>query len=286
MIRLVTDFLEAMIRSSSQRAASAKRRVSEAVLRIRALDAPQPPPLVLHPQGFDVFAEIKRRAPSTGSLIGASGSDDQFVARQASVYARGGAAAISVLTEPEAFAGSLLDLSEAARAVPVPVMRKDFLVDPYQVLEARAAGAAGVLLIARLLDDALLLEMVDAAKEMQLFVLIEAFDEDDLARAGKAASGCARLGIEGLVGLNTRDLSNLAVSRARLHRLRNGFLPDARRVAESGLSSEKDAREVAALGYDVALVGSALMRAKDATALLTQMIAAGRAARSGTCASA
>jgi indole-3-glycerol phosphate synthase len=166
------------------------------------------------------------------------------------------------------------------------VLRKDFLVEPYQVFEARAAGAAGVLLIARMVDDARLLEMVDAAREMQIFVLIEAFDADDLARAGEAACACTRVGVDALVGLNTRDLVDLSVDRGRLRRLRDGFPPDVPRVAESGLSSEQDVREVAALGYQVALVGSALMKVTDPAKHVAQMIAAGRQVKGTSWASA
>ncbi len=282
----MTDFLASMAQGSSRRAASAKQREPEHVLRRRALDSAQPPKLALHPRAFDVFAEIKRRAPSTGSLVEASGSNRRFVRRQADAYARGGAAAISVLTEPGTFAGSLFDLSEAAGAVLIPVLRKDFLVEPYQVFEARAAGAGGVLLIARMVNDARLLEMVDAASEMQLFVLIEAFDAEDLARGAEAATACTRVGVDALVGLNTRDLVNLSVDRERLRRLRDSFPPDVPRVAESGLSSEQDARDVAALGYHVALVGSALMRVADPARHVAQMIAAGRQVKGSSWASA
>jgi indole-3-glycerol phosphate synthase len=121
---------------------------------------------------------------------------------------------------------------------------------------------------------------------MQLFVVIEAFDAEDLARGAEAATACTRVGVDALVGLNTRDLVNLSVDRERLRRLRDSFPPDVPRVAESGLSSEQDARDVAALGYHVALVGSALMRVADPARHVAQMIAAGRQVKGSSWASA
>jgi indole-3-glycerol phosphate synthase len=270
----VSDFLRSMARDSARRAAAARGRESEAALRRRASDTPPPRPLSLHAAGFDLIAEIKRRAPSTGPVVGADAPD--FVQRQSTAYVRAGATAVSVLTEPEAFAGALSDLEEAARAVPVPVLRKDFLVEPYQLFEARAAGAGGVLLIIRLLEEARLREMLDAAAETRQFVLLEAFDEEDLARAATLTPTRRDEAAPLLVGLNTRDLTTLEVDSRRLADLRERFPPGAPRVAESGLTTVEDARAVARLGYDAALVGGALMRATDPARLAAGMIAAGR----------
>ena len=168
--------------------------------------------------GFDLIAEIKRRAPSAGSLREAGAGD---VAHLAAGYSRAGAAAISVLTEPSEFGGSLVDLASAADAGgDVPVMRKDFVVNEYQVYEARAAGAGGVLLILRILDTATLGACIRAAAECGMFVLLEAFDEADLQRAGPAAELCRREGAPVLVGLNCRDLATLGVDFGRFARLR------------------------------------------------------------------
>ena len=186
---------------------------------------------------------------------------------------RGGVAAVSVLTEPDQFLGTLADLTSASEAVPVPVLRKDFLVDPYQVVEARAAGAGGVLLIVRMLDDARLEELLDAANTMRLFVLLEAFDEDDLARAAeKVVDGTDNV----LLGLNTRNLTTLQVDSGRLERLCHAFPEHTSRVAESGLETVEDIRRVARLGYQMALVGSALMRAAEPAKFAETMIRAGR----------
>ena len=167
-------------------------------------------------------------------------------------------------------------------AVPdVPVMRKDFLVDPLQVLEARSAGASGVLLIATMLEEDTLRAMLDCAWEQEMFVLLECFDVQDLSRvdrlleyppdADNAAAGKL------LIGVNTRDLRTLDVDNERLRRLAPA-LPDARCVAESGLHSPDDAATAAALGYRLALVGTALMRSDDPAALIAAMKSAGSSA--------
>ncbi len=278
------DFLSQMARSSAKRAATAKQSESEADLRVRVADRPPPPPLQSHASRFDLIAEVKREAPSAGVL--AEGDDPKVVIKQADSYVRGGAAALSVLTEPERFRGSLDDLAVAARAVPVPVMRKDFLVDPYQVFEARAAGAAGVLLILRLLDDARMGEMIDAASETGLFVLLEAFDGEDLGRAGDIVPILRENEIQTLVGLNARDLTSLEVDNQRFVDLAGAFPEGVPRVAESGLATPEDAGRMAALGYHVALVGSALMQARDPSKLAAAMIDAGRTESLRECASA
>jgi anthranilate phosphoribosyltransferase len=271
----LSDLLSRMAASSADRLATARELEPLEALRIRALASPSPPVLQLE-GGFDLIAEIKRRAPSAGHLRASSAGD---VRDLAAGYARAGAAAVSVLTEPSEFGGDLDDLALAARAAgPVPVMRKDFLVDPYQVFEARAAGAGGVLLILRILDRATLGSCIRAAAECGIFVLLEAFDEADLQRAGPAAEFCRREGVPVLVGLNSRDLATLDVDFRRFGRLADRFPPGVPRVAESGLSGPAGAREVAALGYDAALVGGALMQADDPEAAARAIVDAGRSA--------
>ena len=271
----MADFLDIMAAASRTRVSQAKQQEPESALRRRALDRADPPTLQLHPGRFDLIAEVKRHAPSAGALVGDDTDDPDLVARQADAYVRGGVAAVSVLTEPDQFRGTLADVTSASRAVPVPVLRKDFLVDPYQVVEARAAGAGGVLLIVRMLDAARLGELLDAANAMRLFVLLEAFDEDDLARAAeKVVDGTDNV----LLGLNTRNLATptLQVDSDRLERLYHAFPEHTPRVAESGLESVEDIRRAARLGYQLALVGSALMRADEPTRLAETMIRAGR----------
>ena len=199
-------------------------------------------------------------------------------------YAEAGAAAVSVLTEPSRFDGSMLHLEKAARALSlrhVPAMRKDFLVEPYQVLEARAAGAGGVLVILRMLPRPALEALVDEALDLDLFVLLEAFDDADVALAAELLEARrARAPRDALlVGVNCRDLVSLQVVPGRLEAMADRLPADAPRVAESGVATAQDAARVAAAGYDLALVGSALMSGGEPRALAAAMIDAARAAR-------
>jgi indole-3-glycerol phosphate synthase len=274
------DFLAGMARSSAERAVAARARESEAMLRSRALATPPAPRLVLDGR-FDLIAELKLRSPALGLL---SAQPEELEAR-VRAYAAAGAAIVSVLTEPERFDGSLEHLARAVaalRPMGVPAMRKDFLVDPYQLLEARAAGAGGALLIVRMLARAELDRMVAEAAALGLFVLLEAFDEADVEVAGTVAANWTGRPDNCLIGINSRDLVTLAVVPERLEALA-GALPRAYpRVAESGLADPADASRLAAAGYTLALVGTALMSAADPAALGREMIARGRAAaRSG-----
>jgi indole-3-glycerol phosphate synthase len=265
------NFLKEMALASSARAAATNVSFTP-----QALDQPAHP---LCLDRFDLIAEIKNRSPAAGELVGAG---ESRVAR-ARHYVRGGAAAISVLTEPERFDGQLAHLKEIVAAVAaekVPVMRKDFLVDSVQILEAKAAGASGVLLIAAILNNKQLSSMLDCAFDNDLFVLLEAFSEDDLTRIKlvaqrfKIREQAARQKF--LLGINTRDLRTLEVDRFRLKRYAP-LLPDGVTcVAESGLSVARDAERVAGWGYCMALVGTALMRADDPAALIGDMLVAGR----------
>ncbi len=285
------DFLALMARGSERRAREAKARLPEAELRDRIADLPPAPALRLHSSGFDLLAEVKRSSPSEGRIASTTEDGTRAAAARARLYADAGAAAVSVLTEGDAFGGSLDDLAGVAEALgggvrpdgtpvrAVPAMRKDFLTDPYQIVEARAAGGAGALLVLRILDEARLSEMLAAAAELGLFVLLEAFDGDELERAAGAAATASRLGTAALVGLNARDLATLEVDRARLAALRDRFPVGVPRVAESGIATPEDAAEVAALGCDLALVGGALMRARDPAGLARAMLRAGREAR-------
>lgn len=265
----MSDFLQGMAKSSAARAALAPSFT----------DADFDKPVVPLSCGrFDVIAEIKNRSPAEGKLgcqspYSESKGVSHLISRAQS-YASGGAAAISVLTEPSRFDGELGHLETVVAAVPgTPVMRKDFLVDPVQVLEARKAGASGVLLIATMLDDATLSSMLDVAFEHGMFVLLESFDADDLRRATRY------LGCDGelLIGVNTRDLRTLEVDGDRLERLAP-LLPEASCVAESGLADADDAARVAGWGYTMALVGTALMQSDDPARLVREMKSAGSAA--------
>jgi indole-3-glycerol phosphate synthase len=266
----MSDFLTAMASASRARVCAAKTQVGEAEIFRRALAQPDPIELRRDASGFDVIAELKRRSPSAGSLAAGASSS---VSTLGEAYARGGACAISVVTEPTAFAGSLELLVGMARLGGLPILRKDFLVEPYQVVEARAHGASGVLLIARLLDPALLAEMIAAAVALKMFVLVEAFDAEDLDRAVDAVAGSRGAH---LLGVNARDLATLAVDPRRHADLAARVPAGIDLVAESGIATHEDCARVARIGYVAALVGETLMRADDPEAVLCAMIAAAR----------
>src|SRR4029077_7556 len=175
----------------------------------------------------------------------------------------------------------LSHLQMAARALgpaQVPAMRKDFLVDPYQVVEARAAGAGGVLVILRMLARERIDTLLECAGSLGLFVLLEAFDESDIEQMHDIVRAHARAVL--LAGVNCRDLATLQVVPQRLEELVRLLPATLPRVAESGVGSAEDARRVAVAGYDLALVGSALMQGGDPRGLAEAMLAAGRSARS------
>lgn len=275
---LPADFLAGMARSSAVRAAAAASRVPPAQIERLARAAVPAPRLSLSAEGFDLIMELKLSSPANGVLAG----DDLDLELRVGDYARAGAAVVSVLTEPERFRGELAHLAAAAevlRPFGVPAMRKDFLVDPYQIYEARAAGAGGVLLIVRMLDDVLLAKLLDVAVDLGLFVLLEAFDAPDIERAGRAAAAWRGPPAELLIGVNSRDLVTLKVVPERLIELAPSLPPAHPRVAESGLETAADAARLAAAGYGLALVGTALMSAADPVALGRRMIESGRAAR-------
>jgi indole-3-glycerol phosphate synthase len=186
------------------------------------------------------------------------------------------------LTEPTEFKGELANLAAAVEALAQqrPAMRKDFLVDSYQVLEARAAGAGGVLVILAMLDDATVDELVDCAQRCGMFVLLEAFDRADLERLAPYDRPRPQ-GPPVLAGVNCRDLRDLQVRFGRFVELAP-FLPrHLPAVAESGIASSADIETVAAADYRLALIGSALMRSADAARTLGEWVAAGRAAAKG-----
>jgi indole-3-glycerol phosphate synthase len=271
-------FLDEMAAASHARLGAAKRACSEGALAEQARRTAPPPRLRLDGARFDLIAELKLRSPAAGALA----APHESVAGRVAAYARAGAAAVSVLTEPSRFDGSLAHLSQAAQALAplaVPVMRKDFLVDPYQVLEARVAGAGGVLVILRMLSRAAIDALLDCAYTHGLFVLLEAFDAHDLELMHEltAPQACSATL---LAGVNCRDLGTLEVLPQRLLELAPLLPAGVPRVAESGVTTPADARRVAAAGYQLALVGSALMQRDDPAALLQSLLTAGRSAGS------
>jgi indole-3-glycerol phosphate synthase len=271
----MSGFLDSMRASSSARVEEARAREPQPALERRALAMPTPPPLRLSPRGFDIIAELKLRSPAYGAL--GHQSDDWLGRVQA--YARGGAAAVSVLTEPSRFDGTLEHLRSAAQALAplgVPAMRKDFLVDPYQVWEARANGAGGVLVIVRMLQPAQIAQLLDCAAQCGLFVLLEAFDGEDLDLAGELLRTREGIRETVLVGINSRDLQTLQVVADRFDTLAPRLPAGWPGVAESGVNSVQDARHMAQLGFRLALIGSALMTVPEPASLIGGMLAAAR----------
>jgi indole-3-glycerol phosphate synthase len=274
----VSGFLEQMAAASHERAACAAARVPLVDLRSRARDAPLAPALQ-HEHTFDLIAEYKLRSPALGDLADAG----EGLAERVIAYARGGAAAVSVLTEPIRFRGALEHLAIAAAILAplgIPVLRKDFIVDPYQLYETRASGAGGVLLIVRMVSDERLRELLDCARELRLFVLLEAFDADDIRRATTVVADLphSRPDSQVLLGVNCRDLASLDVAPARFGDLAPLLPRNCVRVAESSVTTPDDCAEVVRAGYDMALIGGALMKARDPAQVIGAMLAAGRAA--------
>jgi indole-3-glycerol phosphate synthase len=212
--------------------------------------------------GVSLIAEVKRRSPSKGDL-----ADIADPAALASAYAEGGAAAISVLTEARRFGGSLADLDSVRARVALPLLRKDFVVDEYQVIEARAHGADLVLLIVASLEDAQLTDLQAGIRDLGMTALVEVHDEEELQRALAVGAD--------LVGVNARNLKTLEVDATVVERLLP-LIPDrVVKVAESGVSGPADVRRYAAAGADAVLVGEALVIGSDPAGSAAALVAAG-----------
>jgi indole-3-glycerol phosphate synthase len=270
----VSGFLAKVCAEARDRVAADVAVESLDRLRARAEGTPPPPPLGAALGGSDVsvIAEIKRASPSRGPL-----AEIADPAALASAYVRGGAAAISVLTEPAHFSGSLDDLAAVARAVPVPVLRKDFIVDEYQILQARAAGAAAVLLIVVALEQDDLVSLLEATDRAGLTALLETHDELEVTRAIGAYEAA---GITGrpVIGVNARDLTTLAVDNGRFEALRDVVPEGAIAVAESGIRTPDDVARLTAAGADAVLVGESVATAGDPAGAVQALVQAGRQA--------
>ncbi len=257
--------LEEIVAGVREDLAARQATVTEAAL-VREADqrpAPLDPMPAFRAPGLSVIAEVKRRSPSKGDL--AAIPDPAALARE---YSAGGADAISVLTEQRRFDGSLADLRAVRAAVSTPLLRKDFIVTEYQLLEARAAGADLVLLIVAALDDAALGALHDRARELGLTVLVEVHDEAEIDRALAIGAG--------LVGVNARNLKTLEVDPAVFGRLVARLPGDVVKVAESGIAGVADARRYAEEGADVVLVGEALVKDGDPRRSVAAMREVGR----------
>ena len=219
--------------------------------------------------GAAVIAELKKASPSRGVI-----RSDFDVAALARELQQAGAAALSVLTEEEYFSGSLENLKLASIATELPCLRKDFIVDEFQVVEARANGADAVLLITAALAQEELIALARRAAELQLDVLCEVHDEEELGRALDA--GCE------LIGVNSRDLKTFKVDLATAFRIADMLPHGVTAVAESGVESGADVARLRAAGYDAFLIGETLMRAPSPGAALDSLLVQARAAGTGS----
>jgi indole-3-glycerol phosphate synthase len=267
--------LDDQIEDSRRRLAAASAREPLDELRSRALDRSPGPSLraALSAPGVAVIAEVKRGSPSRGPL-----APDLDAATIASRYAAGGASAVSVLTAPLGFGGSLDDLASVATVLAgtststgtgIATLRKDFLIDPYQVWEARAAGASAVLLLAVALDDGELRVMLDAVVEAGLDALLEVHDEDEMRRASRLDPA--------IVGVNVRDLRDFSVENDRFAAVAGLRPSGAVLVAESGVHGPADVASYAAAGADAVLVGEHLVTSEDPEQATRALVEAGAA---------
>lgn len=242
-----------------------KREVAESDLRAALFLAPPPRDFAeaLRAPGVSLIAECKKASPSKGVLR--NGYDPVELA---TAYAANGASAISVLTDIKFFQGKIEDLVAVRQAVKIPILRKDFIFDPYQLIEARAAGADAILLIAALLKGNLLRDLRLEAQTLGMQALVEVHDEEEVAHA--LQSGAT------IIGVNNRDLRYFDVDFETTARLRP-FIPDTCVVvSESGINTPEDVHRLVEMGADAMLVGERLVKAKDTGARVRELVEAGR----------
>ena len=259
------DILRRIVAHKREELAAREAGLPLVEVRARASDAEPPRDFAgaLAGQEVAIVAEIKRASPS-GGAISEGAFDPAAIARG---YGGAGAAALSVLTDEEFFAGRLEYLTLAREACSIPVLRKDFILEDYQVHEARAAGADAVLLIVAVLDPALLSDLLALTHSLGMTALVESHDEAELEAA--IASGARVLGV------NNRDLRTFEVDLGTTERLAT-IVPDDRvLVAESGVHTREDVQRLADAGADAALVGTALMRAEDPGEALRELVGVG-----------
>jgi len=263
-----TGTLGRIVGEARQRAAELRPRLAE--LEAGAASAPAGPSM-LHAlastaSGIAVIAEVKRRSPSKGWI-----NAEITAAAQATAYELGGAAAISVLTEPAHFGGSNEDLVAVRSTVRIPALKKDFHVDPIQLIEARSLSASAALLIARALGPSELPAMTEAARRLGLEVIVEIRDEDELLRALDAGAT--------IIGVNNRNLETLEIDPRTSEKLIPKIPANVIAIAESGVTGRADVERVAGFGADAVLVGSAISAAADPSAAVSALTGVPRVAR-------
>jgi indole-3-glycerol phosphate synthase len=248
---------------AARRADAERRRAAGALSLAReavaAAGDPRDFEAALGADGTSLIAEIKKASPSAGNIVAHARPS-----RYAQMYEDAGASALSVLTEPDHFRGSLEDLRAARDAVSIPALRKDFLCDPLHLWEARACGADAVLLIVAALEQTALVALLDLAETLGLGVLVEVHSEEEVDRAMRAGAR--------VVGINTRDLATLEVDPNTIKRLRPLIPSEVLVVAESGIKTREDVEALERLEVDAILVGEALMRADDPGAKVRELL--------------
>jgi indole-3-glycerol phosphate synthase len=244
--------LEQLVNATRERLERRKRERPLAELEREVAERGEGRPFqeaLIHP-GTSLVAEYKRRSPSAGTI-----RDNATVTEIVHAYERGGAAALSILTEEDHFGGSLDDLKEARAATQLPILRKDFTVDPYQLYEARAAGADAILLVVGSLSDAELGRLYTETRALDLDALVEIHDEEELERA-------LEFDVD-VIGINNRDLTDFTVDLSRTFDLLADVPAGKTVVSESGIVYREQVEELERVGVDAVLVGETVMRAED-----------------------
>ncbi|HEX3042335.1 MAG TPA: indole-3-glycerol phosphate synthase TrpC [Solirubrobacterales bacterium] len=253
--------MDQLIAGAREGVEARRRDLSQADLesRLSARGEDRPFNEALVRPGLSVIAEFKRRSPSAGQLA----REEIDLAAQVSAYERGGAAALSVLTDEPHFGGSLADLRAARAACDLPIIRKDFIVEPYQLYEAAVHGADAVLLIVAALDDEDLGALHQEARAIDLDCLVEVHDEAELERALEAGAE--------VIGINNRNLDDMSVDIATTFELMPDVPAGKTVVAESGISGRAELEELDRVGVDAVLIGGALMEAPDPEAKVREL---------------
>jgi len=262
------NILDRIVEARRESIAHRKRVLPDVALKI-AVEKAAPPrdfPGALTRDGFNVIAEMKKASPSRGVL-----RENYAPAALAAGLEGAGAAALSVLTEEDFFSGSLADLKEARKVTQIPILRKDFIVDPWQVWEARAAGADAFLLIAAILSDEALRELLELGRTLKMEPLVEVHSREELNRA--IAAGAR------IIGVNNRDLRDFAVRIETSLELVEAIPEECIAVSESGLHTHEDLARLRRAGFDAFLIGEHLMKNADPAAALRGLLGATGAGR-------
>ena len=252
--------LDPIVQATREEVERRKRATPLAELEREAEARPEGRPFheALARPGTSVIAEYKRRSPSAGTIREGVGVEDM-----ARAYERGGAAALSVLTEEDHFGGSLADLRAASQATDIPILRKDFTIDPYQVFEAKASGGDAVLLVVGALEPAELATLHGLARDLDMDAIVEVHDEPELEAALAVDAGT--------IGINNRDLADFSVDLQRTYDLLTDVPAGKIVVSESGIATREQVEELEQVGVDAVLVGETLMRAPDPEAAVREL---------------